>query len=102
MFVRKNRAKGQQRFGPAVHGRIVTFVTSVSVLNESVSADDLQALALVGGIDAGEGLLFVAAAHDPSALMATADHRVSPGTGECTFRGRSRTRTPLRTRDSAA
>lgn len=75
MFVRKQQEKGQRRYGAEVHGRIVSFVTQTRALEHASDSADVDALAAIDEIDAGEKLLFAAAARDYEAMVATGDWR---------------------------
>jgi hypothetical protein len=77
MYVRKNQAKGQRKFGIDVHARIVAFVECAKAIEQQTCQEDFATIAAADTqlVNEGEALLFAAAANDPDALVATGDHR---------------------------
>jgi hypothetical protein len=69
------RDKGAKRYGEETHGRICKIIASVNKLSNEPPSATVDCLGRSMGIDAGEAILFAAAAEDPQALILTGDKK---------------------------
>jgi hypothetical protein len=68
-----NRARAEARYGPDVVARIRSFLANVRELDVVVPPEELQLLAEIDGIDAGEAVLFSATVRFENYLLAMGD-----------------------------
>ncbi len=69
----KSLETGEQRYGAEVFARIRDFLGSVREIDVAGPSEELQILASIDGIDAGEAVLFSATAEFDQYLLATGD-----------------------------
>src|SRR5262245_31868063 len=67
--------KAEKRYGTDIVVRIGKFLSNAREIDFGVPATDLQLLANVDGIDAGEAVLYAAAAQSEACRLATGDKR---------------------------
>ena len=82
----KNLQKARERYGEIVLLRLSRFLGQVREIDFELSATDLQLLSGIDGIDAGEAVLYVAAAQLTDFMIATGDKvglRALAGTKVC-------------------
>jgi len=72
-IAQRNVAQAEQRYGAEVLARIRDFLASVREINFPGLPEELQLLAAVDGIDAGEAVLFAATSQFSQYLLATGD-----------------------------
>jgi hypothetical protein len=71
--ITRNPARAEARYGPGVVARIRDFLVSVRELDVVGPPEELQLLAEVDGVDAGEAVLFAATMRFDHYLLATGD-----------------------------
>jgi hypothetical protein len=71
--ITRNPARAEARYGPAAVARMRDFLTKVHELDVVGPPEELQLLAEIDGIDAGEAVLFAATAGFDNYLLATGD-----------------------------
>ncbi len=71
--VARRPGTGERRYGAEVFARIRDFLGSVREIDVAGLSEELQLLASIDGIDAGEAILFAATAEFDQYLLATGD-----------------------------
>lgn len=72
-IAKKRSVKGVRTFGTEVFGRIRNFISSVNEIDIPAGPRELELLAEIDGIDAGEAVLFSVTAQFDQYLLATGD-----------------------------
>jgi hypothetical protein len=72
-IARRRPGTGEQRYGAEVFARIRDFLGSAREVNVAGLSEEIQPLASIDGIDAGEAILFSATAEFDQYLLATGD-----------------------------
>lgn len=75
LYVRKNREKGQGKYGIEAHERICAFVEGANIANEGPLPEDLAILSAVDGIDSGEAILLALCSRTAGSIFVTGDKR---------------------------